>query len=172
MATFIYTKTFTADASGGTISFLPIGGGVFSIELVSIKKEATSAVDSQIPINQFLTGTTDNGNEINFRVDTPRIQLMTEFETFANPLAVMTQVHRGSLIKCFVALDDGDFYELEGNAVKGVSLVKIHSQKRNEIETPPIAREIRISWRDSSNQLCQIIEGEIVFLPTTLNYVE
>jgi len=84
----------------------------------------------------------------------------------------MTQVHRGSLVKCYIALDDGDFYELEGNATKGVSLVKVHSQKRGEIESPPIAREMRISWRDSSKQLCQIIEGEIVYLPTTMSIVE
>lgn len=160
---------FTADSSGNNISFsgvLPI-----IIDDVSLRREVSPEVIPNYEINEVLTGNTDNGREINFRVDTQLIQLMPEFETFANPLAVVTKLQRGTMVKCFIALGDDDFYELEGNATKGVSLVKVHSQNKN-IETPPIAREVRISWRDSSKQLCRLTQGGIIFLPTSMSYTE
>lgn len=171
MPTKTYIKTFTADASGPELTFVPIGETNFSIKVVSIRKVTNQIEEGNLPVNEFLTGNTDNGKEIMFRADTQQIVLMTEFETFANPLAIVTKLQRGSMVKCFVALGDDDFYELEGTVKKGVSIVKVHS-KSKEIETPPIAREIRVSWRDSSKQLCRLTQGEIVFLPTTMNYTE
>jgi hypothetical protein len=174
MATQTYIKTFVADGSGNTLSFVPFSGvgENFSLDAVSVKKITTPATEGELPVNEFLAGTTDNGNEIHFRADTQMIQLMSEFETFANPLAIVTKLQRGSMTKCFVALGDGDFYELEGNATKGVSIIKVHSKNRDDITTPPVAREIRVSWRDSSRQLCRLTQGEIVFLPTTMSHVE
>ena len=165
------TKTFVADGSGNEISFRSTDGNLI-VDGVSLRKVDTASVDGNVQAKEFLVGNTDEGREINFRVDTHIIQLMSEFETFAIPVAVIAKLQRGSLLKCFVALGDDDFYELEGNATKGTSLVKVHSQNRSEVDTPPVTREIRISWRDSSKQLCRLTQGGVIFLPTTMNYTE
>lgn len=166
-----FTTTFTADGSGTSISFSP-GGGVITVDDVILKEVLTVATDPVYPVKKFLDGATDDGNVIHFRVDTQPIQLMPEFETFANPLAIVSKVQRGTLVKCFIALGDDDFYELEGNATKGVSIIKVHSKARGKIVTPPVAREVRLSWRDSSKQLCRLTQGGIIFLPTQMSYIE
>jgi len=124
------------------------------------------------PIKEFLIGTTDDGKEIFFRADTQQIQLNPQFETFSSPIAIVTRLQRGTLAKCFVALDDDDFYEIQGTVTKGVSILKIHSKDTKSIVTPPLAREIRISWRDSSKQLCRLIQSAIIFIPGTMDYSE
>jgi len=167
-----YVTTFTADGSGNSISFLPQGQGAIHVDNVSLKLLQTPSVDSNLPVKEFLSGNTDDGQAIIFRADTQPLSLLPEFENFANPLAIMTKLQRGSLVKCFVALGDGDFYELEGSATKGVSLTKVHAQNKGTMVTPPTARDIRISWRDSSMQLCRLTQGAIIFLPTNMNYVE
>ena len=115
------TKTFIADGSGNEVSFVASGVGI-TIDTVSLKKVTQQAVEDNIPVKEFLVGNTDEGKEINFRVDTQLIQLMPEFETFANPLAVVTKLQRGTMVKCFIALGDEDFYELEGSATKARSV--------------------------------------------------
>jgi hypothetical protein len=162
---------FIADGSGKNLSFVVAASGQSSIDNV----RAFEVLQEQQPkknVKEFLSGNMDDSREIIMRADTQHIQLMGEFETFANPLAIVTRLQRGSLVKCFVAFGDDDFYELEGTATKGVSIIKIHSQNRDEITTPPIAREIRVSWRDSSKQLCRLTQGEIIFLPTTMSMSE
>lgn len=168
-----FSIIFVADSSGGSISFQPAGGlSQMSIDNVTLKRELTSLSEENADIKEFLIGSTDDGKEISFRADTQMIQLLGDFEVFGNPIAIVTKSQRGSLVKCFIALGDEEFYELEGNATKGVSIVKVHSQNRNEIETPPIAREVRISWRDYSMQLCRLTQGSIIFFPTTMSHTE
>ena len=165
--------SFIADGSGTDIIFTPNGlVDTGTIDNVSLRRVIQPAVDDNIPIKEFLTGETDEGRVIHFRADTQQLQLVNEFENFVNPVAIITKIQRGTMIKCFVALDDDDFYELEGAAVKGMSTVKVHSKSRNEREVPPVTREIRISWRDSSKQLCRLTQGAIIFLPTNTNLNE
>lgn len=167
------TITFVADGSGNTISFFPSPEvSNLIIDNVSLKEVLTPAIASADHVNEFLTGNTDNGREIFFRVDTQQIQLIEKFENFANLLAIMTKLHRGTMVKCFVAIDDEDFYELNGTAKKGVSIIKVHSPNPAKIKSPPIAREVRISWRDSSQQLCRLTQGSIIFLPTEMSLTE
>ena len=173
----LVSQDFVADSSGTYIRFAAMGSDQTSpaqatIDNVSLRALIQEGVDDNVPVKEFLSGTTDEGREIIFRADTHPIQLMSEFETYAAPLAIVTKLQRGSLVKCFVALGDDDFYELEGNATKGVSLTKVHSRNKVDLETPPLAREIRISWRDSSKQLCRLTQGGIIFLPTTLSHSE
>jgi hypothetical protein len=87
-------------------------------------------------------------------------------------MAVITRLQRGTMTKCFVALDDGDFYEIQGMVSKGVSILKVHSKDRSKIPTLPIARKMRLSWRDGSKQLCRLLQGAIVFIPGTMDYSE
>ena len=116
----------------------------------------------------FLEGDTDEDAEIFMRVDTQEFQLLKEFETHATPLAVVTEVYRGSQVKVYVSLDKDRFYELEGTAVKGVSILKVHSADKKQ-QLSPICRKIKVSYRDSSKQRCRINQFALVYIPTTID---
>ena len=173
MAVVTITKSFVADASGNDLTFTT-NSAVANIKVsgVSIKPIETPATDPNPSVKEFLIGSTDDGREIFFRADTQQMQMNSQFETFSNPVAVATRMQRGTMVKCFVALDDDDFYEVSGTVTKGVSIVKIHSKDIKSIPTPPSAREIKISWRDSSKQLCRIIQTSVIFIPGTMDYSE
>jgi len=119
-------------------------------------------------VASFLEGNTDFGSEIFMRVDTQEIQLMKEFETYASPMEVITEVDRGSQLQCFVSMDRARFYELEGTATKGVSTLKFSKEKKSH-EKPPYCRRIKLSYRDASKQLCRITQFAINYVPTTLD---
>lgn len=121
-------------------------------------------------VMDFLTGFLDDGTEIFFRVDSQELQLIQEFETFATPLAIVTEVYRGSQIKCFVTVDRDDPYELEGMVSKGVSIIKVNSRDATKTK-PVICRKIKISYRDSSRQLCRINQFAVVYMPTVMDEV-
>lgn len=163
---------FIADGSGESITFrCSSSPASLTIDNVSLKS-LTPATTDNYAVKEFLTGNTDDGKEIFFRADSQQIQLNSQFETFSSPIAIATRLKRGSLVKCFVALDDGDFYEIQGTTTKGVSILKIHSKDKGSIPTPPLAREVRVSWRDSSKQLCRLIQSAIIFIPGTMDYSE
>ena len=165
---------FLADDSGDSISFKCNSSPAdLSIDNVSLKEVISEETPANFSVKEFLSGTTDEGDPIFFRVDTQQIQFDEDtFELFSNPIAVVSKIQRGSLVKCFVALDDDDFYEIQGTFKKGVSTIKIHSKDRKNIPTPPVAREIRISWRDSSKQLCRLTQSSIIFIPGTMDINE
>ena len=121
----------------------------------------------------FLDGsaTTDDGEEIFMRTDTHDIQLMSEIETYSNPISVILDVKRGSSIRVFVATDGEEFYELEGTAKKGVSILKIHSSVKGRV-SPKICRKIKISLRDFSKQICRIDQIAITYLPSGVDHAE
>lgn len=143
-----------------------------TIDNVSLKQLLRGAVADNVPIKEFLTGNTDEGQPIFFRADTQLTQLNQQFETFSTPLAIVTRLQRGTLVKCFVSIDNGEFYEIQGTASKGVSILKVNSKNRSTLPTPPLARKIQISWRDGSMQLCRLIQSAIVFIPGTMDYSE
>jgi hypothetical protein len=117
------------------------------------------------------TSTTDDGAEIPMRADTHDIQLMEEFETFANPISVITDIDRGAQVKVFVSLDDGPFYELSGTAKKGATTLKITSEDKTS-SSPPICRRIKVSLRDFSKQLSRINQMALTFVPSTKDFSE
>ncbi len=116
----------------------------------------------------FLDGDTDEGAEIFMRFDTQEIQLLKEFEAYATPLAIVSEVYRGAQMKCFVSLDRERFYELEGTAVKGVSILKVHGSDKQK-NSPPMCRKIKLSYRDASKQRCRINQAAIVYTPTPID---
>ncbi len=167
------TLEFIADASGDTISFSSVSSpAAMVIRNVSLKEITSLETLPNPSVKVFLEGNTDDGREIFFRADTQHIQMNSQFETFSNPIAVATRVQRGTMIKCFVSLDGGDYYEVLGTVTKGVSIVKINSKDKKSLPTPPNAREISVSWRDSSKQLCRLIQTSIIFIPGTMDYSE
>lgn len=162
----IITTTFTADSSGNNLIFTgSIPPSDLSITAVSLREVIVEESQDNPSIKEFLVGNNDDGKEIFFRADTQQLQLLPTFEVNSNPVAIATRMQRGTLVKCFVALDDDDFYEISGTVNKGVSIVKITSKDQKAIASPPNAKEIRVSWRDSSMQLCRIIQTSIIFMP-------
>ena len=168
------TQTFDFTSGGAnTISFTPTSDfSQGSITHISLKEFIQEGIDDNIPVKEFLTGTTDEGREIIFRADSQPIQLTSQFEFASNPLAIINRVQRGTLLKCFVSLDGEDFYEIQGTLSKGVSILKIHSKDKAKIPSPPVAQKIQISWRDGSKQLCRLIQSAIVFIPGTMEYTQ
>lgn len=122
------------------------------------------------PIMEFLTGTLDDGTEIFFRVDTQELQLLQEFETYVNLTGVSTDIYRGSQLKCFASLDKGDFYELKGTIGKGISVIKFNPDG-DEKQTPPMCRKVKLSYRDSSKQLCRINQLALAYSPSTIQTI-
>ncbi len=116
-------------------------------------------------VKEFLVGETDDGTEIPFRVDTMRLTLQSQYENQNNPTAIITEVDRGASIKTFVALDGDEFYPIEGDVTKGLSIVKV-TEKGPKMGQPPSTRQIAVSLRDSSKQLCKISRMSVMFIPT------
>lgn len=116
-------------------------------------------------VKEFLSGETDDGNEIDFRIDTMKLTLQDNFEHSSNPISVITEVERGSAMQVFVNLENGEeYYAIEGTIVKGMSLVKIKG-KDDQRGAPPTCRLISISIRDSSKQICKLSRMVLTYLP-------
>ena len=167
------STNFIADGTGDYISFTSESGTAsITIDNVSLKEITTDAADSNYSVKEFLSGTTDEGEPIFFRADTQQIQFSPEFEMFSSPTAIVSQTQRGTLTKCFVSVDNEDFYEIQGTVTKGISILKVHSVDKKSMNTPPKAREITVSWRDSSRQLCRLIQTYIVFIQGSMDFSE
>ena len=164
------STSFTADNSGNSISFLP-NGYITDVDIdnISLKEILHPSVDDNIPIKEFLSGNTDEGQEIFFRVDTLIIQIQPSMQMYSNPLAVVTDLEAGTQMKTFVSLDDKPFYQLEGTNTKGVSILKFNARSDEE-KKPPLIQSIQVSYRDSSKNLCKITQMAIITLPTTIDY--
>lgn len=169
---FFGTVTTTFTSLGATkITFAPIDGWTGSIDSVSLRAIYVSASVENKPISEFLVGTTDRGKEIFFRADTKAIHLVKDFEMYSNPISIINDTERGTMMKCFISVEGEQFFELEGTVNKGVSILKIESPGPNIVK-PVVCRHLRISWRDSSKQLCRLLQSAIVFLPTTIEQSE
>lgn len=118
-------------------------------------------------VKEFLVGNDDDGQAIFFRADLPPIQLMKEMEVYASPIAVSVELERGTLMRCFASLDGEDFYELQGDLLKGISTIKVTSKDAASTE-PVICHWIQLSFRDGSPQICKLIQASIIYMPTTV----
>ncbi len=118
-------------------------------------------------VKEFLSGDTDDGKEIDFRIDTMKLTLQKDFEHLNNPIALLADVDRGASLQTFIRPDnDEEYYPVEGAMVKGLSVIKI-TDRDNRRGMPPILRMVSISIRDSSKQRCKISRMSLVFLGTT-----
>ena len=123
-------------------------------------------------IKEFLSGPTDDGVEIPFRVDLNKLTLDTLWDRLQNPVGVVIETERGSSMKVFVSVEEDrtEFYELEGKVNKGLSIIKIHG-KNSPTGNPPPLRLIKLSIRDSSKQSCRLLRLAVVYLPTNQDAV-
>lgn len=122
---------------------------------------------------EFLSGETDDGEEIFWRIDLNRLTLNPIFERINNPIAIVVDTERGSAMKAFVSTNEGspEFYELDGTIEKGISVIKIHG-KDSDRGNPPSCRLLDVSLRDSSKQICKIKRASVIFLPSNMDSIE
>lgn len=172
------TDTFSHGAGSGsyTVSFTPMTGVTsLNVDSMSVKKVISEAVVENEEIKEFLTGVTDEGIPIFFRADTQILQLQSNPEMYSQPVAIHTEMERGSMTKAFVSLDDKPFYEVEGTVTKGISSLKIgHTPAISaDTSTDPknqIAKSIQVSYRDSSEQLNRLVQAAIVTISTPIDH--
>ena len=138
------------------------------IDSVGTQRLLLSSAASGKSIKEFLVGNTDDGDVIFFRADTQPLQFSKSFELYSEPLEIVSEVDRGASMECFVALDDGDFYPIEGTFLKGISTLKVTSKDPQRVQPTP-CRRIRVSFRDSSKQKCKLLQTAIVYAPTTMS---
>jgi hypothetical protein len=129
--------------------------------------EYTISASKANPIVELLDVGTflDVTSEIPFRIDTPNIMLGSTFQMIAYPQEVHLEMERGVGMKCFVSLDLGDWYELDGEAGKGATIFKINSKDKNTAQ-PPRCRNIRLSFRHFEKQLCKISKVAVLYTIT------
>ena len=133
--------------------------------------------DGNNAVKEFLSGDTDDGKEICFRIDTmklttgiqvfSKVRSMVAFEYSSKPIVLLTELERGSAVEAFINLENNEeYYPLEGRATKGLSIIKIHN-KDDARGKPPVCRLISVSLRDSSKQRCKISRMTLIYIPTT-----
>lgn len=115
-------------------------------------------------VKKFLDGTTDDGAEIVFRVDTHPFPLSANIEDISNPQLVIVESERGASMQCFISLNDQDYFQIEGKIDKGISRLPIQGRDQDR-GAPPIARYMSVSFRDSSKQICKLGKVSVTFLP-------
>ena len=127
-------------------------------------------------VKEFLSGETDDGVPIHFRVDTTKLstgQLVTRygdtptFEYSSKLIALITESERGTAMRAFVNLEkDEEYFPLEGTIGKGLSVIRFNN-KDDDRGKPPYARLVSISIRDSSPQICKISRMSLIYSATT-----
>lgn len=147
--------------------------GINSIEFASWIEDTDPSRCTYVGINgpnnddlnvlEFLSGLSDNGREIPFRIDSPNLMLGQTFEKIVNPLEVIIESERGTGLKCFVSLDYGQWYEIEGESVKGAVILKV-TGKDEDKGKPPRCRNIRYSLRDNSKRIYKISKLAIRYI--------
>jgi hypothetical protein len=103
--------------------------------------------------------------EIPFRVDSANIMLGQGFQFISYPVEIDLEMERGMGMKAFVSLDRADFYEVEGEATKGLTVFKV-TNKDNDVVKPPRCRNMRVSFRHIGKQLCRISKIALLSIST------
>jgi len=126
--------------------------------------------ESGYPVFEFLNDTVDDvvtsNKEILFRIDTNNITPATFFEKMVYPLEIIIEVERGSGVQTFISLDNDSFYEIRGTAHKGCTVLKVNNREESRAE-PPRCRQLKLSIRDYSKQLCKISRIALIYAETT-----
>lgn len=127
-------------------------------------------------VKEFLSGETDDGDPIHFRIDTMKLStgITTtssgsngSFEYSSKLIALLTEVERGTSMKVFINLEkEEEYFPIEGTMGKGLSVIKFNN-KDDYRGKPPYTRLVSISIRDSSPQICKLSRMSLIYLPTT-----
>jgi hypothetical protein len=127
-----------------------------------------SRTSTDFPVIEFLTGNTDLGSEIFFRMDTQPLQMLAAMEQYVNPISLITEVQRGSQMICHIKIDNAPYYQLKGNVKKGISTIKVTSEDETKVQ-PVLARKVQLSYRDASKQRCRISQVAITYIPSSVS---
>lgn len=146
-----------------------IGAAAFEtfVDTLDTDRLVFASTASGTNVMEFLTGETDNGTEIPLVAETNAFSIPGQFERYMYPLEVLLEIERGSAIKVFVSLDNGPFFELEGEATKGANILKITDPFGGDGSKPPRCRSIRVSLRHNEKQLVKVASLAINYIPTT-----
>jgi hypothetical protein len=127
-------------------------------------------------VKEFLSGDTDDGEIINFRIDTIKLTMGynsssgtggVAFEYSNKLVALLTEAERGSAVQLYVNLEnEEEYYPVEGTIRKGLSVIKI-TDKDSARGKPPYCRLVSLSLRDSSKQLCKLSRMSLIYIPTS-----
>lgn len=116
---------------------------------------------------QYLTGTTDNGNAINFNVETGGKTLAAVFERIVQPVEVNIEVKQGHNIEVYIAYDSGKFSPI-GRATRGINRIAIDTDVKDD--NYPRCQTMRLAFREFSK--AQLILGRVSVLYYELGDVE
>jgi len=130
--------------------------------------------DTNKPVSELFVETTDNGKEIPFRIDLTTMGLgffnsgsssIVSFEKISYPIDIIIEGERGSQASCFISLDGAPYYEVLGSIKKGATVLPIQAQDSDKSEWVR-CRNIKISIRDNSKQICKISKVSLSYLPS------
>ena len=130
--------------------------------------EYSASTASAGHIYEMFYGTVDDDgtdNEIPFIATIGSITLSSSFENICHIKEIILEVKQGSGIKCFLSLDDGPFYSLEGEARKGANKFKVTPKSTNESEAR--CRTLSLSFREMSGRAVKISRAAIVYFETS-----
>lgn len=125
-----------------------------------------SSTETKYHVFELFNTYEDDGDEIPMRIDSDLITLGRTFEQICVPMQVIVETERGSGIRCFVSLDDGPFYELDGNITKGCTILKVKNRDGQE-STPPRCRQIKVSLRDFTKKPSKFSKIAIIYTETS-----
>ncbi|MFA7662636.1 MAG: hypothetical protein WCX88_01845 [Patescibacteria group bacterium] len=132
-----------------------------------------ATTDTTLPITEFLSSGvyTDLGSEIPFRMDSPSMLLGALFERISYPMELVIEMERGASLKAFMSLDMSAWYEIPGEAAKGLTILKI-IDKDIANQKPPRCRNIRFSLRHNAKMLCKVSKVAINYMISSEEEVE
>lgn len=117
------------------------------VESTSTRRLEFASTENNYEVFEFLSGETDNSRDVIMRMDTDHITLGKAFEKICYPQEIIIELDRGNGVACFVSLDEGPMYELEGQAQKGCTILKVNNIDNSQ-NSPPRCRRIKLSLRN------------------------
>lgn len=117
-------------------------------------------------VKEFLRGSSDDGEEIFMRLDLNKMTFQGAFENMNTLNSVVMESDRGSSIKTFIAITEGnsEYYEVEGIMEKGITILKLSPQDQDRGE-PTQCRLLSVSLRDSSFQVPKLTRLSVIYTP-------
>lgn len=135
------------------------------IDTVDVRRLVFASTETNYECFEFLSGESDNSRDVYMRLDTDFITLAKMFEKISYPQEVIIEADRGNGISCFASLDEGPFYELEGQAMKGCTILKVQNPDPSQ-NKPPRCRRMKLSLRSLSKTLPKIYRVAILYTAT------
>ena len=102
--------------------------------------------------NHFMSGTTDNSNDIFMRVDSSTLYLNSAFEKPSYLWFANLDLLQGDGVKMFLTPDDYDTYEIDGEFKKGLNTLTLNGPPSDSQSEAPRARKVRISFRAATKK--------------------